>query len=974
MNNSVLFSVVAYIDDKEKIAEFINSISTENCIDKTEVILVADGENSIEIEQQLDELKQDFPFVRFVSADSSSTAACYNAGMKSAIGKWIHFTYISATYSEFALSKVLSNVEVTYKYAVNEEGKVNCVTCLPYEAEGHTCVACMSPYVMNRFDTQNSLYRMRAKKGNMVDLNINTNSVNLALFSFIMKTDLAKEIGFNEENIYEAEHEFLLRLFVKEPIFYNVKKCQVHIPMKSETALCDFQYARVKGWYTDAVKAMQKVFDDAQNILGYIPVYLQIAAYYIINNKYSTNYFERDTGTLNRDEAFEFDNECAEIFRLLDDKVIFSNYPISYSVPPQIQMHVYRSKYGQLNSSSNDLLPYKPAVFADKLFYIPKQKNISEYNLTADENGNYNFADFDDLIFLTDISKQTITMQVINCIDNQLEFDCRLSDEYFHGFEHKLIAVIADNKFNNNCIVDSSYEAVDIVDTDVYSAYKCFGITLTKFRRVHLSIDPSKLIGKKLVFALEFDNVRYSFNINYIRAYSRLSGGRFNYWMYAKHQIASPESKAIKFKKCGPLKHFGYEMAFMADNLLRGKTMSFKDRLYCVLLRFLADILYPIHRRKHIWMTFDKLYKAGDNGEYMFKYCNENQKKVNCYYIVSPESLDYERLKKAYGRKILAHQSFRQRLLALNAEAVLATHATVMRYCGYNNTMQPFFKDKFKSTIICIQHGLTIQKIAQYQSRVFDNIRLYTLASKYEWENICNETYGFTDKQLRLTGLPRYDGLKNNDQHQILITPTWRRNVVNGGIAFQKKTHNDSFKNSTYYKIYNGLINDQRLIDCAKKNGYRLIYLLHPAMSAQAEDYETNDYVELVQATGDMNYEKILTESSLMLTDYSGVQFDFAYQRKALVYYHPDTLPPHYDPGKIDYETMGFGPICRNHEEIVATLCEYMNNNCKNPEEYIRRADDFFAFDDFNNCKRIYEYITQFLEEEYKSNNNNIRY
>ena len=67
-------------------------------------------------------------------------------------------------------------------------------------------------------------------------------------------------------------------------------------------------------------------------------------------------------------------------------------------------------------------------------------------------------------------------------------------------------------------------------------------------------------------------------------------------------------------------------------------------------------------------------------------------------------------------------------------------------------------------------------------------------------------------------------------------------------------------------------------------------------MSAQLEDFDRNDYVELIPATGDMSYEKILTESSLMVTDYSGVQFDFAYQRKPLVYYHPDALPPHYEP------------------------------------------------------------------------------
>lgn len=51
--------------------------------------------------------------------------------------------------------------------------------------------------------------------------------------------------------------------------------------------------------------------------------------------------------------------------------------------------------------------------------------------------------------------------------------------------------------------------------------------------------------------------------------------------------------------------------------------------------------------------------------------------------------------------------------------------------------------------------------------------------------------------------------------------------MVNSSIANIKKTHNENFKNSTYYQIYNTLINDQRLIDCAKRT--RLPYHLPAA-------------------------------------------------------------------------------------------------------------------------------------------------
>ena len=85
--------------------------------------------------------------------------------------------------------------------------------------------------------------------------------------------------------------------------------------------------------------------------------------------------------------------------------------------------------------------------------------------------------------------------------------------------------------------------------------------------------------------------------------------------------------------------------------------------------------------------------------------------------------------------------------------------------------------------------------------------------------------YGYSDKEIRLTGLARYDGLINNDQKQILITPTWRRNLVNAGSSGNVRAKNNFFKESEYFRIYNSLINDKRLIECAKKNHYRMIRL-----------------------------------------------------------------------------------------------------------------------------------------------------
>ena len=60
---------------------------------------------------------------------------------------------------------------------------------------------------------------------------------------------------------------------------------------------------------------------------------------------------------------------------------------------------------------------------------------------------------------------------------------------------------------------------------------------------------------------------------------------------------------------------------------------------------------------------------------------------------------------------------------------------------------------------------------------------------------------------------------------------------------------------------------------------------------------------------------------------------------------------------------MAFGEIAHTNDELIDLLIEYMRNDCVMKPEYVRRADDFFAFHDQNNCKRVYEEMIQYQKE-----------
>ena len=394
------------------------------------------------------------------------------------------------------------------------------------------------------------------------------------------------------------------------------------------------------------------------------------------------------------------------------------------------------------------------------------------------------------------------------------------------------------------------------------------------------------------------------------------------------------------------------------DFLRTAKSGDEKKRaLKSILLRMAYLVTRPLYRKKQIWLTFDQLFKGGDNGEYFFRYvADHHADKVDMYYIANPDCADYKRLSENY-RNLLPFNSLKAKLIAMHATCVFATRVDVKQYCGFGPQLEYYHRGLLNYDVFCLQHGLTIQRIAQYQNRLFDNTKLYFCVSPNEVANLKHPVYGYDPESLLLTGAPRYDPLINDDQRQILIAPTWRRNVTAGT---NRKGHQHeysiNFKETEYFRIYNGLINNQKLIDCARETGYRIIYLVHPILSPQVGDFHGPEQVTIMAgANGDVSYEKMMCQSSLMLTDHSGIQFDFAYMRKPLVYYHPDTLPPQYDAGGMDYATQAFGPVCKNEEEVVDALCKAMRRDCRMEDQYRARADAFFAYDDHNNCQRIYE-------------------
>lgn len=609
-----------------------------------------------------------------------------------------------------------------------------------------------------------------------------------------------------------------------------------------------------------------------------------------------------------------------------------------------------RFKYNQNTNNCDVLLEKDIVTFEKKMRELFSNINESSINSYYNAKNKKIFRQVIYRIINTKLQKKEKTSVLINILEYNdetinIDFECTNINKN----EKDEVSLCLDNKI------------VDTKETFYDNKNKFFGKCYLdkKTYRANISIKDLKNVNN---IYFKVNGSGSALEIEFSKFMSKLNESQSNsYWSFAGYVAKyNKKEKRIIINKTNILKNIVNEILYLY-NILCSEITNFHG-LKAVGLRCIYWITKPFYN-KRIWITHDKLFKAGDNGEYFYNYVKNNSDCINMYYIIDKKSKDYQRLKREKG--IVKYRSLRCFLVFINAEACFCTHALPYPFTGFPGVIQKYFKDRINSQNLCIQHGLSVNKIDDFQNRVFTNTKLYFCASKFEIENLLQKTYDYTQEELKLTGLPRYDGLKNNDQRTILITPTWRKYVasVNQNGKNEGKAYSNDFKDTEYFKIYKSIIESKKLEESARKNKYRILYLVHPALLNQVKDFPSDGYVDIMSPVSEVSYETLLTTSSLMVTDYSGVQFDFVYMKKPLIYFHHKNLPPHYEESTFDYKINGFGPICTTEDELIDVICEYMDNNCKMEKNYITNINYFFKYDDFDNCKRMYEESIKFLDK-----------
>lgn len=105
------------------------------------------------------------------------------------------------------------------------------------------------------------------------------------------------------------------------------------------------------------------------------------------------------------------------------------------------------------------------------------------------------------------------------------------------------------------------------------------------------------------------------------------------------------------------------------------------------------------------------------------------------------------------------------------------------------------------------------------------------------------------------------------------------------------------------------------------------------------------------------NQQKLIAKSSLLITDYSNIFFDFGYLGKPIIYTHFDYTEYrkyHFPNGYFDYERDGFGKVCYDSESTINAIISEIKCKMKMKTKYYKRIKRFFQYNDQLNCIRTY--------------------
>lgn len=780
-------------------------------------------------------------------------------------------------------------------------------------------------------------YKYSSGKNEIIDLWRKHNFVQMSLASAFITHKAAKQIKFDQQLKYAEDAAVIMEMLLKK-CRYGVVPDGMYMyrtRMTGDSAISSS--AQKKDWYIDYLERFSmKTLKMYQKEYGYVPKFVQHTIMYDLQWRFRLQ--EIPKGVLSTEEESHFRQLLIECLTYIDNLVILNQKFLTreyteyiLSLKPQ-NKGMFRTEYFDedlnLRYGNDHVLSVGTfSVILEILECMETGFRIDGYvkKLTKIK--------YPDLQFFAEIKKENNQKHII---------ECRL-------FEHPGAKSVSLGTVLAERTGFSAEIPFDMIE----------GITSIEFFMV---VDHKKIGLKKYSTATFFPlNVYYQNSYVYKCGYIFRMGK--NSLLVEQADVIKRMKKELRLLREIRRKSLVDKKITIISKASAQEEMQEKKQI----IRYRCSAFFhQLFKRKSIWLVSDRIDKADDNGEAFFTYLAARKGvKPDVYFVISGKSPDYDRLKKV--GKVIDRDSEEYLKLFLKADVIISAHAEAYITNPFDPQYSRALCDVIRSKpFVFLQHGVTKDDVSGWLNKYNKNLSMFVTTTRPEYQSVLNNEYFYTDREVVMTGLPRYDRLENNPQKIITIMPTWRSSLVSAiDPRTGQRTLLPGFRESAFYRMYAALFSDELFLEKVEEAGYRIQVLMHPNMDVTIPEFEISDRIKMLNYG--TPYRDIFTKSDLIVTDYSSVAFDFAYLRKPVIYYQPDreeffSGSHTYVQGYFDYDRDGFGEICEDPDELKDTILFYLRNKCILKEMYKTRIDNTFPYADKNNCERVYQEILKTAE------------
>ncbi len=416
----------------------------------------------------------------------------------------------------------------------------------------------------------------------------------------------------------------------------------------------------------------------------------------------------------------------------------------------------------------------------------------------------------------------------------------------------------------------------------------------------------------------------------------------------------------------------GYKISFLNGTfLLRPSTESdykaYKKNIKKTLwheskkIWLIKSILLLLPRNKReIWLYSDAKGVQVDNAFYQFHHDLSQHDESKRFYITSFPRKSYRRqLSFRQRNKLVRRGSWRHKFLYLRASKVIAAFIELDNYSPFNEIWQHNYMDAGSDPdLVYLQHGVLHAHCPWKYSLDRVLVQKEVISTVYEKRNMI-ENYLFDEEHLLPAGMPRYDYIDQNEtgSDKILFAPSWRKYLI-GYEDDNWSASPKTFLASDFYRETKAFLHSKKLHDLLERYDFTLDFKLHPIFEVYKKYYQI-DHERINIAPASIP----ATEYKIFITDFSSFVYDFAYLKRAIIYFNPDYKL--FLSGMNDYRELdlpyeeAFGPFVQNAQEALVEIERLLKQGTVPDAKYMERMEGLFFYEDNNQCQRIYEALAK---------------